>query len=136
MVKVVVPLRVERVAALGARINDANIFEVALGDQPSLAIQQLRLTLKGVRKFVEDVAGAEVVNAMDGVQAKRVNVVFGKPVQSVVDDEAANAVASGPVKIDRLSPGRVVGIGEAGGELGKIVSFGTEMVVDNVQHDR
>ena len=114
MVKIVVPLRVERVAALGAWVDDADIFEVALGDQPGLALEPVRLIAESIRQFVENVTSAEVVDAMDGVQAKRVDVIFSKPIQGVVDDEAANAVALGPVKIDRLSPGRMVGIGEAG----------------------
>ena len=56
-------------------------------------LRLLRLILECLRQFVEDVASAEVVDAVDGIQAKRVHVIFGKPVQGVIDDEAADAVA-------------------------------------------
>ena len=81
-------------------------------------------------------ASAEVVDAVDGIQAKRVHVIFGKPVQGVIDDEAADAVALRSVKVDGLSPGRVMSVGETGSKLGKIISFGAEVVVNHVQHNR
>ena len=77
----------------------ANIIQIALGDQPGSTIQPAGLSLESFRQFVEDVTGAEVVDAVDGVEAKRVDVIFGQPVQRVVDNEAANAVAPGPVKL-------------------------------------
>src|SRR5689334_23425888 len=81
-------------------------------------------------------ASAEVVDAMNGIQAKPVHVILGKPVQGIIDDEAADAVALLPVKVDGLSPRRVMSVGEAGGKLGKIISFGAEVVVNYVQHNR
>ena len=133
--KVVVPLGVKSVATDGARIDDADIFEIALGNDPGLALQTLSLVMERFRQFVENVAGPEIVDAVDGIQAKGVDVIFGEPVQGIVDDPAADAVALRPVKVDGLAPGRVMGIGEAGRELGKIVAFRTEVVVDHVHHD-
>ena len=134
--KVVVPLRIQAVASHRAGINDAYVFEIALRDHPGLALKPACLILKCLPQFLQDVTGAEVVDAVYGIQAKRIHVVFSKPIEGIVDDEAPDAVALRPVKVDRLSPGRVMGIGEAGGKLGKIIAFGTEMVVDHVQHDR
>ena len=79
---------------------------------------------------------AKVIDSVNGVQTKRVNVIFSQPVQGVVDDKAADAIALRPVKVDRFSPGRVMGIGEAGSKFGKIISFGAEVVIDHVEHDR
>ena len=63
-------------------------------------------------------------------------MVFGKPVQRIVDHEPAHAIAIGSVKIDGLSPRGMMSIGEAGSEIRKIVSFWTEMVIDHVHYDR
>ena len=46
VVKIVVPLRVERVPSRITRVDDTNIFEVALGNQPGLALQPPRLILE------------------------------------------------------------------------------------------
>src|ERR1700730_1647352 len=135
MMKVVVPLRIQGVASHRTGINNADVFEIALRDHPGLAIKPACLILECLRQFLEDVTSAEVVNAMYGIQAKRIQVVFSKPIEGIVDDEAPDAVALRPVKVDRLSPGRVMGIREAGSKLGKIIALGTEMVVDHVQHD-
>ena len=48
VVKIVVPLRVERVASRGAGIDDAHIIEIALGNQPGLALEAPRLILEGL----------------------------------------------------------------------------------------
>ena len=87
---------------------NANIVEIALGSEPGLTLKAPRLFLECLRQFVEDVASAEIVDAVDGVQPKRVDVIFGEPVQRVVDDESAHAIALRTVKVDGLSPGRVV----------------------------
>ena len=81
-------------------------------------------------------ARAEVVDAVNGVQAKGIDVVFGEPVQGVIDKKAADAIALRPIKVDRLSPGRVMGVSKAGSKLGKIISFRAEVVVNHVQYDR
>jgi hypothetical protein len=76
----------------------------------------------------------EIEDAVDGVQPQRIEMELGKPVQRVVDDEAADGVAAATVVVDRWSPRRAVGIGEVGTELGEVVSFRSEMVVDDVEH--
>ena len=76
--EIIVPLRVHGIAAGGAGIDNANILEIALGDNPSLAIQSLGLPLKGLRQFGEDVVRPIVIDSVNCVQAKRVRVIFGR----------------------------------------------------------
>ena len=114
MMKVVVPLGVKSVTTDGAGIDDADVFEIALGNDPGLALQALSLVMERFRQFVENMAGPEIVDAVDGIQAKSVDVILGEPVQGVVDDPTADAVALRPVKIDGLAPGGVMGVGETG----------------------
>ncbi len=136
MVKIVVPLGVDGIAPGGTRIDNAHVFKIAFGNQPRFTPQTLCLGVKGFRKFLQDVARAEVVDAMDGVEPEGVHVIFGQPVQGIVDDPAANTVTFRAVVVDGLAPGCVVGVGEAGTKFGQVVPFRPQMVIDHVEHDR
>jgi hypothetical protein len=61
---------------------------------------------------------------------------IGGPGEGVVDEVAANLVAPRAVEIDGFAPGRAVAIGEIGAELGKVVPFRAEVVVDDIEDDR
>src|SRR5436190_16797203 len=73
---------------------------------------------------------------MHGVDAQSVAVKLVDPLQRVVDEEPAHVVAARPVEIERESPRRFVAIGEVRTELGEVVSFRTEVVVDHVEENR
>src|SRR5882672_11238717 len=77
----------------------------------------------------------EIVDAVDGIEAKGVDVIFGEPVKSVINDPAADAVTLGPVEVNGLAPGSEMGIGEAGSELREVIPLRAKMVVDHVHDD-
>ena len=58
-----------------------------------------------VRKFFQDVHGAEIVDAVYGVQPQSVDMILRDPVQRIVEDEAADLVAVRSVIIDGRTPG-------------------------------
>ena len=97
--EIVVPLRVQGIAAGGAGIDDANIFKTALGDDPGLPLQTPGLILEFFRQLIEDMMSAEVVDAVDRVQAKGIDVQLGQPVERVVDEVAAHRFAVGVVMV-------------------------------------
>ena len=76
------------------RMKDANIVEIAFGDDPCLAPELRGLFVKAIAKLGENVAGAEVENPVDGVQPKRVDVILGEPIERVIDDEAPDPIAA------------------------------------------
>ena len=136
MMKIVAPLGVEAEPPRRRRLDDARIVQIALGHQPGAAPQTGRLGVKRVGELGEDVARAEVEDAVDGVEAQPVNVIVGQPVERVVDEEPPHLVAVGPVEVERGAPGCPVAIGEVRAEVLEVVSFGAEVVVDDVDKQR
>src|ERR1700745_1004027 len=71
---------------------------------------------------------------MHGVEAEAIEVVFSEPVKRIVDKEITHDAAGWSVKVDGVSPRRVVTVGE---ELGcvrvKVISFGAEVVIHDVE---
>ncbi len=78
---------------------------------------------------------AEIINAVDGVEAEGVHVIFGEPVKCIVDYPAAHSVAIGSIKVDGLAPWSLIGVSETGSVLRKIVPFRTEVVVHHIHDD-
>ena len=136
MMEIVMPLGIERKATCGAGIDYPDIVEIALCDDPSLTPQEPCLSVEGFGEFVEDVMGTEVVNAMNGIQANGVDVIFGEPVKSIVNKETPYAVALRSVEVQGCSPGRLVGTGETRGEIRQVTSFRPKVVVDDIQYNR
>ena len=91
--KIIEPLGVDAIAALGRRPDDTRVVEVAFRDQPGRAAEACGLRVKVLGHFLENMARAEIENAVDGVEAQRVDVILRQPVEGVVHKEAAHAVA-------------------------------------------
>src|ERR1035438_686413 len=89
----VIPLRIPPVPSARSRLDHPNIVEIAFRDQPRLTSQQRRLLVESVGELCQKVRGAEIVNAVNRIQPQRVDVIFGQPVQSVVDEKLPDAVA-------------------------------------------
>jgi hypothetical protein len=83
--------------------------------------------------FGEDVHGGKIEDAVNRVQPKAVDVALAHPVECVVDEIASDLVALWPIEVERLTPRRAVTVGEVGPELGQVVSFRPEVVVDDVE---
>src|ERR1700730_12193585 len=135
MVEVVIPLGVDPVTANSNRIDDARIVHVPLGNEPGLAPERARLALKSFGHLAKHMIRAEVINPVNRVEPKRVDVILSQPVQRIVDEETPYAVALRTVKIYRRAPRRPIDVGKAGGVFAKIVSFRTQVVVYDVEHD-
>ena len=133
--EVVVPLCVESISALLGRRDHPRIVEGAFGDHEDLSPQSSGLNVHGLGEFPEDVVGAEIVDPVDRVQSKPVDMVLGHPIERIVDDEVPDLVAVWSVVVHCIAPGRPVAIREVGTEVGQIISFGTKMVVDDIQND-
>ena len=73
---------------------------------------------------------------MDRVEAERVDPAIAEPVERVLDEKFPHLVAVSAVEIERRPPGRLIAVGEVRPKVAEIIAFGTEMVVDDVEHDR
>src|SRR5580658_7763636 len=89
--------------------------------------------MKPVAKFRQNMARAEVENSVDRVQSKGIYVIFGEPIERVLDNEAANAIAAWPIEVHRSAPRRPVLIGEIRPKFPQVVAFRTNVVVNNIQ---
>src|SRR5580704_3910250 len=117
MMEFIEPLGVDSVAAFAMRVEDADIVEIAFGNDPRLAAQVRRLGVKTVAKFGENVAGAKVENFMDRIQPQRIDVILGEPIESVVDHKTADSIAERAIEVHGASPGRPILVGVVGREL-------------------
>ena len=101
-----------------------------------LSPQSSGLNVHGLGKFPEDVCSAEIVDSVDRVQPERVHVILGDPVERIADNKVPDLVAVRSVVVhSRVAPGCPVAICEVGTEVGQIISFGSKMVVDDIQND-
>ena len=57
------------------------------------------------------------------------------PVERIIDEVRADFVTVRPVIVDGASPRSSVPVCEVGAEVGQIISFGSEVVIDDVQYD-
>ena len=133
--KFVVPLRIQAVSADSAGLDHANVVHVAFGDQPGLPPQSRCLLVKSLAQLRQNMDRTVVINVVNRVQPECVDVIFAEPIESIVYDEAPDAIASGPVEVDSRPPRRSIVIREIGAELGQIVPLRPDVIVDHVQHD-
>src|ERR1700687_3823059 len=83
----------------------------------------------------QNVARAEIEDAVNRIQTQRVDMIFGQPVQRIVNYEAPHAIAARAIVVDGAAPRRSIMISEVGTELGEIIPFWSKVVVDHIQHD-
>src|SRR5436190_23199572 len=79
--------------------------------------------------------GAEIEDAVHGVESETVDVIFAHPVAGVVDDESAHVIAVRVVVIERRPPRRLVLLGEVRAVAGEIIPLGPNVVVHDVEND-
>ena len=81
-------------------------------------------------------AGAVVVDGVDGVEAQAVDVEVADPARRALQHPLADAVGALAVEVDRLAPRRLVALGEERAEgLERLHAAGADMVVDDVEDD-
>jgi hypothetical protein len=79
---------------------------------------------------------AKVADAVNRIQAERVNVKFGQPVDRILDKEAPHGFALWAVEINGFAPGGPIAVREVRPKVGEVISFGPEVIVDDVEHNR
>src|SRR5579863_1585048 len=84
-------------------------------------------------ELLQKLARRRIDDCMDRVETKRIDVELGDPLQGVLDEVVAYLVAVGSVKIEGFAPICFVYISEIRAKIGQIISFGTEVVVNNIE---
>src|SRR5262245_33622045 len=127
--KIVVPLRVETVAAQFLRANQTDVIQRAFSDDINAAIELGSLLVDGVAQFFEKIQGGMIEDGVHGIEAECVNVKIADPFHGVGYEEMPDLVAVRVVEIERGSPRRPITVREIGAELREVVSLRTNVVV-------
>src|SRR5271170_2303772 len=77
---------------------------------------------------------AEIVDAIDGVQAQAIDAKFFQPIQGVGDEKIADWSALRAVKVERGSPRRAIARGEVAAKLAEVISLRAKMVVNHIEN--
>ena len=86
-------------------------------------------------EFFQERPSREVQYGVHRIQAQGIDMELSDPVEGVFDEEPAHLVAVRAVEVQRRPPGGAVGIGKVGAEVRKVISFRSEVVVDDVQNN-
>ncbi len=90
----------------------------------------------GGRQLLEEIRRRVVPDGIYRIQPQAVEVVFLRPVEGVVDEEAAHRLAAGAIEVEGCPPGGVMVFGEKlRGILVQEIALGTKMVVHHIQQD-
>src|SRR5437762_11048199 len=133
--KVVVPLRIEAVASKLHGPNQTRIIQGAFRNDMNTTIERGPLFVHRIAKFFEEVQRGVIENGVHGVQAKRVDVIIRNPFQRVRDEKMTNLVAVRVIEVQCRTPRRFVAIGKVRSELRQVISFGSDVVIDDVEHN-
>src|SRR5262249_34063684 len=86
------------------------------------------LKQKRLRRVIED--------CVHRVDAERIDMAFANPIERVLDKIISHLVAVRAVEVQRRAPWRLVTLGEiAPAEIPKVISFRSEVVVNDVEND-
>src|SRR5262245_52791020 len=133
MVKIVVPLAVESVSAYGRRIDDFRIVQGAFGNHDNLPVQRLGLRVNRRSDLLQNMVGAEVVDPVNRIESKGIDMVFGHPIESIADKIMPDIVGVGPIEVDGGTPRFSIAVRKIGTEVAEIISLGAKVVVDDVE---
>src|SRR5260370_20649843 len=104
MMPIVRPRRVESMSAYVAAGNQTRVVGVRFGDQQHRPMKRRGQRIDLAGQLLEYVLWGLVNDRVHRVQAQAVDVVLANPHQRVVDDEATDLVAAGPLAIQIASP--------------------------------
>src|SRR5271154_3273394 len=135
VVKIVAPLGVEREAAAFRRIENFSVIQVAFTDEHHLSAQTFFELLHAFREFSEKMMRAEIADAVDGIEAQPIEAKLLEPIQCVGNEEIAHRAVVPAVKVQRGAPGSAIARGEVTAKLAEIISFGAEVIVDDIEND-
>src|SRR5262245_7618550 len=85
-------------------------------------------------KLFEEIQRRLIENRMNSVEPERIDVIVGDPFQGIKNEKATDLIALRVIEIQARTPRRFVTIREIGPELRQVISFRTDVVVDDVQN--
>src|SRR5262245_8774630 len=130
--EVVIPECIKSVASVFDRADDDGILRFVFGDKHDRTISGC--LPRFAAEAGEDMLRGRVEDLLCRIKSQAIEVKLLNPVSGIRDKELANGFGIWPIEIDSITPFVFVSLGEiVGGVLLKVITVGTEMVVDNVK---
>src|SRR5690606_35213286 len=85
-------------------IQQPRIVEIAFGDDAKRPPRSGPLQPGDITNFSEDMPRAEIINRVNGVEAKAIEVKVAQPLANVVKNVTANSIAAAVIVVPRRSP--------------------------------
>ena len=130
--EIIIPLRVETITAKFRRAYYSRIVQRALSDDIHAPVERRSLLMHGFSQLFQKVQCRVIEYGVYGIQPERVKVILRDPFESIRNKKMPDFVAVGIVEIQRRAPRCFVTTRKIGRELGKIISFRPDMVIDDV----
>src|SRR5690606_13380432 len=77
----------------------------------------------------------EILDGLNGIHPKCIDVKVAEPHEDVLYEKLSYAIAVIIIKINRLSPGSFVFIGEVGAINRRVISLWTKMIVHHIEYN-
>ena len=135
VVKIVAPLRVQRVTAALGGVQNFAIVHVAFGDEHNSPAGSRFQFFHGDFQFGQKMNCAEIADTIDGVQAQSVDAKFFEPIEGIGNKKIAHRAAMRAVEIQRRTPRGAVTVREVRAEFAEVISLRAKMVVDHIEND-
>jgi hypothetical protein len=134
VVKIVVPLRGISLDSAARAHQAVRLVAVVLEDEMNL--QAGDVPSHGLGNFIDDVGRAFVDDGVHGVETEAVEVELFEPIKSVVYEKVTHRTTMPGGEIRRGAPRSTVSLGkELRCDRRQVVTFGTEVVVDDIEED-
>ena len=128
---VVVPLRCVEIGLVPMPHQAARNIVLVFQDEMDRP-REPRAKARG--EFVEQIGPRIILDGVDSVEAKPVEMKFLDPIFGVLDEEVAHRARVRPIKLDRIAPRGFVPAGEEIGRVeGQEIPFRTEVAVHDVK---
>src|ERR1019366_65981 len=87
-----------------------------------------------IGKLRKNVWFGVISNRMNRIQTQPIKVIFRKPIQRIMNKKISDRTTPGAVEVYTIAPRCVVPVGEELRGVGiKVISFGTEVVVNHIE---
>ena len=104
MMKIVVPLGVERITTALAGAQQARVVIGAFGKQKHSPVETACFPSDGGAQFLEKRHRRAVKNRVDCIEAQRIKVKINEPLKRVLNEVLSHVVAVGAIEVESGSP--------------------------------
>src|SRR5919202_3227955 len=136
VMKVVGPDGVKPVSAGSDRAYEPGLVAGVFRDKHEVPAG-IQRGMHALHKLLNQMHRAIVDNCVRRVEAQAIHVIFMRPIERVVNEEAAHRLTAGPIEIERIAPRGMVARGKVlGRKVPQVVARRTQVVVDDILDHR